>query len=213
MDAKKKINSFTNELIKGYGTLKVYKKNYYLFHEGDVAKKLYFIEKGLVKVSESTLEGQNITFFLRKDNELFGMSEIVLQKPRNRFAQCLTDSRVWEVDANMFHELISNNHELSFLFLQIASQRLLQMQKNVGMLMSKPVSWRLAWLLTQFTKANNDTVSNCVVSIPLTHEEISNIVGCSRQTISETFNKWHKKKLIYYSNKEILIYDISKILT
>lgn len=201
-------NEFIVALFTEHGKLKNYKRKTRLFSEEENPLKCYFIEKGLVKVSQSTAEGHNITVFLRNKKELFGMIEIILEIPRNRFAECLTDCKLWEIDNNKFLNLIRQNQTMNNSLLKMVSSRLLLMQQNVVMLSSKPVPWRLAWLLKKMSEEN----SSFIIDNILTQEEISNVIGCSRQTISETLNHWHKKKYINYEKRTIHLLNIEKLL-
>ena len=199
-------------LFEKHGYLKKYKKKHLLFGEEDSPGKCYFIKRGLVKMSQSTVEGYNVTFFLRNKREFFGIIELILNIPRQRYAQCLTDTILWEMDKSVFLDLIGNNPKINHLFFQMVSNRLLLMQKSIGNLMSKPVHWRLAWLLKQLSENEDGNKKNEITlhNLP-THEEISNIIGCSRQTVSENLSNWRKMGLINYKKKKMNIFNIENL--
>lgn len=203
-------NKVMIQLFKKHGTLKKFKKNDIIFNEGDQTDAFYLVESGLLKISQSTLEGQNITFFLRKKGDIFGVLEIILEQRRKRYAQCLNNCQLRMLTQKKFMELAGNHLNLVNHFLVIVSQRLLLTQQNLGMLISKPVPWRLAWLLKQLSESGEK--KSFTVFHELTHEEISNIIGCTRQTVSETLNKWDKEGLINYSKEKVVIHNIDPLL-
>ena len=77
-----------------------------------------------------------------------------------------------------------------------------QTQNVVETLISRPVAWRLAWFFGQMGKQKDDVLE---VQLQLSHEEISYVIGCSRQTVTETLNKWREKELIEYTKKKITL--------
>ncbi|RED60254.1 CRP-like cAMP-binding protein [Cohnella lupini] len=187
-----------------YGVSRSCAKNEFIFRENDLPNSAYYVESGLIKISQSSQEGQGITLFLRHAGEIFGNAEILSNLHRQRYAKCLTDSEVVSLDARKFTELARENKDFSYSLAVIGARRLLQTQKIVETLISRPVSWRLAWFLVQMGKPRDEQLE---IQLQLSHEEISYVIGCSRQTITETLNKWSEKNLIDYTKKKILIFN------
>jgi hypothetical protein len=53
-----------------YGVPKAYKKNEFIFRENDLPNSAYYVDSGLIKISQSSQEGQGITLFLRSAGEI-----------------------------------------------------------------------------------------------------------------------------------------------
>lgn len=189
-----------------YGVPRTCMKNEFIFHENDLPNAVYYVESGLIKISQSSQEGQGITLFLRHEGEIFGNAEVLSNLHRQRYAKCLTDSEIIALDARKFLELARGNSDFSYSLAVIGARRLLQTQKVVETLINRPVSWRLAWFLVQTGKPKDDRLE---IQMQLSHEEISYVIGCSRQTITETLNKWSEKNLIDYTKKKIVIFNRS----
>lgn len=126
--------------------------------------------------------------FIRKTGDAFGLAEIVLGQNHSCYTQCLHDSQIWVLDAAIIQEKIHSDHEVMSDILYTMTDRLIHHQSTVELLISKPVPWRLAWLLQQLGTPVGDGDSR--IDLVLNHEEISNMIGCSRQTVSELLSKW-----------------------
>lgn len=198
------------EAFRRHGVIHTYRKNEFVFQESDLPSGAYYVETGLIKISQSSEEGQGITLFLRDEGEVFGNAEVLTNMPRKRYAKCLVDSQIITLDGRKFLELARENAEFSYSIAVLAARRLLQTQKMVETLISRPVSWRLAWFLMQLGKP---TDVKHEVQVPLSHEEISYVIGCSRQTVTETLNKWRDKGLIDYAKKKIVIFHPNRFFT
>jgi CRP-like cAMP-binding protein len=192
------------DAFQEYGVARACSKNEFIFRENDLPNAAYYVESGLIKISQSSQEGQGITLFLRHSGEIFGNAELLSNMSRQRYAKCLTDSSIIAIDARKYLGLAKENAEFAYSLAVMSAHRLLQTQKAVETLISRPVSWRLAWFLAQMGKPKDDRLE---IQLQLSHEEISYVIGCSRQTITETLNKWSEKNLIDYTKKKIVIFN------
>ncbi|CAM4316627.1 CRP-like cAMP-binding protein [Paenibacillus endophyticus] len=192
-----------------YGTKRLFKKNEFIFQENDPPAAAFYVEKGLIKISQSSQEGQGITLFLRYPGEVFGNAELLANVSRKRYAKCLTDSEILTFESRQFLALAKEDPAFSYSLATITARRLLQTQNMVETLISRPVAWRLGWFLIQMGKREEGVAE---VQLQLSHEEISYVIGCSRQTVTELLNKWREQALIAYDKKKIVILDPSRFL-
>lgn len=197
-------------VFQEYGTPKSYKKNEFIFQENDPANAVFYVDTGLVKISQSSQEGQGITLFLRYAGEIFGNAELLANLQRKRYAKCLVDCQMITLDGHIFLELAKSNAEFAYSLAVIGAHRLLQTQNMVETLISRPVAWRLAWFIFQMGTQKDKQIH---LQLQLSHEEISYVIGCSRQTVTETLNKWREKALIDYNHKKIIIYHPKRFFT
>ncbi|OCT14836.1 hypothetical protein A8709_11775 [Paenibacillus pectinilyticus] len=193
-----------------YGVPRVYNKNEFIFQENDPPQAAFYVETGLIKISQSSQEGQGITLFLRYAGEIFGNAELLTNLQRKRYAKCLVDSQIIALDSRKFLELAKGDSEFAYALAVIGARRLLQTQNIVEILISRPVAWRLAWFLVQMGKQQDGRVE---VQLQLSHEEISYVIGCSRQAVTETLSKWKEKALIDYTKKKVVIMNPSRFFT
>lgn len=207
-EIRKESNSLLITLFHQYGVLQHFDKNSYIFSKGDLASHAYFIESGLVKVCQLTPKGQSVTFFVRKPGDWFGVAEIILQLEHPCFAQCILDSKLWVLPASILEDKIYSDPAINREILATMSARLLQHQSTVEQLISKSASARLASLLMQLSVHKDGEIT---ILPMLTHEEMSNIIGSSRQTISELLSEWKSKGLIHYDRNKFTIHSLEEL--
>ena len=192
------------KLFEEFGTSRVYKKNEFIFTGEEESLEIYFVREGLVKISQFAQEGQSITLFLRNKGEVFGAAEVLTGQRRQRDARCIADSRILSIPASQFTRLLASHPEALYALAVSNARRLLQTQRYVETLISRPVAWRLAQLLLQLGVREGKETH---VSLPLSHEEVSYVIGCSRQTVTETLNRWREQGQIRYEKKTVVILD------
>lgn len=192
------------ESLVNYGHRVRYPANSVIFVQRDIATKLYFLEKGLVKLSFLSQQGgEKIAAFIMP-GLIFGESAILLQKKYGITAVAKEDCMVITFDrvqaaalirqtAN-FAELISTSmaRELSFLGHQIIGTSFFDINGRVG--------HALINLSYQLEQGNDAT-------LPLTHEEIAKFVGASRVSVTNVLSYLEKKKLVLKGRTSIRIPD------
>jgi CRP-like cAMP-binding protein len=129
---------------------------------------------------------------------------------RKRFARCILDSQVLVLSASRFLNLVLSQPDTLYALTVTNARRLLSTQSYVETLVSRPVAWRLAHLLIQLGRAKGTEIH---VTLPLSHEEISYVIGCSRQTVSETLGKWRGQGVIHYEKKRVVIPDSEQFMS
>ncbi|WP_217594317.1 Crp/Fnr family transcriptional regulator [Cohnella sp. GbtcB17] len=191
-------------LFETFGASRDVKKNAFIFRSEEESQEIYFVREGLVKISQFAQEGQSITLFLRHKGEVFGAAEVLTGEKRQRYARCITDSRILSIPASSFIGLLKQHPDALYALTVANARRLLQTQRYVETLVSRPVAWRLAQLLLQLgVRSGKETV----VTLPLSHEEISYVIGCSRQTVTETLGRWRDEGIVRYEKKQVVIFD------
>lgn len=198
-------------MLKKFGSRKHYKKNDFIFQLHESSNSIYLLEEGWVKISKDGGEEQPVTLFLHRAGEVFGAEELMAQVPqRERDARCLTHCSVLSLDTNTLFAMLYEDSSLLFTITSRMAKQHLHTQDCIEALIGKTVSQRLASLLIYFSTKKQDAL---LVELHVTHEELSFMIGCSRQTITELLNKWRKQGVIDYQKRIITILDEEAFLT
>lgn len=183
-------------LVKQFGIRICYTKGMRVFAIGGDVKTIYYLESGWVKIAQEGEDGQAITLSLRQSGDLFGLAEVLAQtKVRARYAYSLTDIIVYTLPIEQLQQYLHEQPALWQTLSKLMAERLIETQHYIRALTSKSVPERLSWFLRRFAKQQDGRL---LIELPLTHEEISYIIGCSRQKVTHYLNVWRKKRYITY---------------
>ncbi|MGM9929513.1 MAG: Crp/Fnr family transcriptional regulator [Bacillus sp. (in: firmicutes)] len=192
-------------VVEHYGVIKQFKKNEYIFQINDFANHIYLLADGWVKIAQDSGEGYGVTLSLHQAGNMFGLAEPLAHiSRRTKDARCLTNCQIISLDIQTLFSLIKQHPDLLLSITTTLSQNILHTQNLVGTLMNKPVPWRLASLLLDFSEEKDN---KRYVNLPITHEEISFLIGCSRQSVTEILNKWRTQQFIDYNRRKVVIHD------
>ena len=198
-------------LMKKHGIQKHYKKHDFVFQLHEYVNHLYLLEEGWIKTSKDCGEGRPATLYLYQAGELFGIEEPMAHiSQRQKDAYCLTNCSIISIDIQTFFELVKEKPDLFSTISSTLSKQLLYTQHLIEELMSKTVAQRLVSLFLHFSIKKGEQL---LVTLPLTHEELSFMIGCSRQTITELLNNWRKQGLIDYQKRQVTIIDSNVLLS
>jgi CRP-like cAMP-binding protein len=84
--------------------------------------------------------------------------------------------------------------------------RLKKIQSRVEDLVFRDVPARLAHLLSELGKSEGDPGPQGVrLKVKLTHQEMANLIGCSRETVSTTLGQFREEGLIHTEGRTVII--------
>ncbi|MDD3815937.1 MAG: Crp/Fnr family transcriptional regulator [Desulfocapsaceae bacterium] len=191
------------------------RKDYILFFENDPGNSCFYIDKGIIRIFKTTLEGKEPIYFLRRQGEFFGLAEVIGANPRKANAQAITPSVLYEISRTKFEDLLSRYPKFSKQIIQILGGRIRYLGEQIENLMVCDVSTRLAKLLVylsyEFLLDQEDWMKPVMMPFTLTQEQMASMTGSCQQTISEILKKFQADRLITISGKRITILDPLKL--
>jgi len=138
--------------------LEVYPPETELAGQGAPAKKVFFIEAGLVKLTHMESEGQEAIIGLRYSGWLLGAALVVLQKPYPVTATTLTLCHLRPIPAEEFLDRLKTNAPVSWYLHQMRSREVYDWVAHVSGLASLPARRRLEHVLRAFVQVLNPII-------------------------------------------------------
>ena len=190
-------------LILQAASKKVYAKNTIILSEGDTTDSLYVVCKGKVKVSIIDEYGKEIILAILGPGEYFGeMTAIAEGTARSACVMTREPCELLVLQKEDFRKVVKNNPDLVFSLLLKSMERLREANKKIESLALLDVYGRVARLFTQLARPNNGAQ---VIDEKLTHQDIANMVGSSREMVSRVLKELSQGGYITVSNKTIAI--------
>lgn len=185
-------------LFSNIGSVRQFKKGEIIYHQGDLAQNFCYLKKGKVKVFMTSVDGMEKTLNTASSGEIFGEGAFFDKKPRVSSAIALSEAQVIMIDEPMLTELFSQNPKLAFTLLEILANRIRLLSFQLDSMTFLQADARIARILLE-------NESDSVIS--LTHEEIADVVGVSRVTVSKILGKLTKKGILSTEYRKIIIKD------
>ncbi len=186
-------------------------KHHVLFSPGAPSDAIYFIEKGRVRLTRLSPEGKTVILALLGPGELIGEAAWESGE-HDSYAETLEDSRIYQIGREAFHNFVRENPEFGLRLIQIIGVRLKQAQARIEDLVFRQVPSRVARLLLTLAETHGKvTPTGIRVEFPLTHQEIADMVGSSRVTVTQILNKFRSSHWIEIESKRVTIHNLDAL--
>jgi CRP/FNR family transcriptional regulator len=194
---------------------KNFKKNEFIFHEGDDSNHCYYLNKGSIRIFHFTELGKEPTIFLRNAGELFGLAEIIDSTPRQCNAQAIIPSELFAVEKDDFEHLIAEHYQFARKIMNILGRRLRYLGEQMENLMICDVNTRILKMMLYlvhhaFEKA--DPEQPVTVPLNLSQTQIAAMTGSCQQTVSNAIKKLNETGLIRIEKRLLTINNPAKLM-
>ena len=183
-----------------------YPKGSVLFVEGQNARGIFILCSGRAKLSTSAADGRSLILRIAEPGEVLGLSASVSGRPYEVTAETLEPAQANFVERNNFLHFLKENGEVALRVAQELSNNYYSAYTEIRSLgLSHTSSEKLAKLLLEWS-VNADTRGlEQRVKVTLTHEEIAQLIGSSRETVTRSFTELKKKQLIQLKGSTLVI--------
>lgn len=191
-------------------------KSAYVFQAGDPASHVYLLESGQVKVLRASPRGPHVLLFVRSKGEIIGIHEAVLSGgvgARTCLAQALEDCVISAIPLEHFLSLLTEKSNTAHYVIRALSFRLEQAKDKLASFAATDIYARIARVILHMSASCGKRVGGKVVElgVPLTQQELADIVGVTRQTVNAAIRTLKAEKIISISRNSIRIEDSEKL--
>lgn len=190
------------------------KKGEYIYFEAFHHNKLYFLKEGHVRIGYIDEQGNEVIKEIIEKGEIFGQLTLERNNLQGEFAQAYKqDVSLCAFTIESFGQLLAKKPELALKYTKQVGSKLRTIENRLVNLLNKDVKTRLVSFLWQLALQHQDEQTADAIHIPnyLTHEDIAQLIGASRQTITTLINELSADGVVVYNRQEILFPDVKKL--
>lgn len=192
--------------------MKNIRKKDVIFLPGQPGNHVYLLKKGYVKISRILPDGRELTMALLQPGEIFGELEAVEESPRNTQALAHTDALICVLSKSDLMNLIQKKPELGIRLTKLIGFRRRVIENRLENLIYRNVPERLAALLVELSQQFGEKADEDIrINIALTHEDLANLIGTARATVTETLGEFKDQGLIASQGKLITIKRLDRL--
>ncbi|NOY67008.1 MAG: Crp/Fnr family transcriptional regulator [Gammaproteobacteria bacterium] len=182
---------------------RTYPKNTTIIHEGEKSESLYIIQSGKVKIIINDDEGNEFIIDLLGPNKYFGELALLDHGPRSATIVTIEPTVLSVIQNKDFSECLSNSPSMSINLMKSMTTRIRELTDKIRSLALVDVRGRVIDTIMRLAIIKDNKL---VVAEKLTHQEIANMVGASREMVTKILNDLTEKKYISIKNREIIIH-------
>jgi CRP/FNR family cyclic AMP-dependent transcriptional regulator len=177
-----------------------------LFIENQEPRGVFVLCQGEVKLTISSSEGKTLILRIAKPGEVLGLMAVLSHKAYEVTAETLHPCQVGFVRREDFVRFLTQHQEVyQNVVSQLSSNyyNACEQLRTVGLSGSAPA--KLAKLLLDWSSGANPSKPGTSVKLPLTHEEIAEFIGSSRETVTRTLSEFKNQHLVALKGSTLTI--------
>ena len=183
-----------------------YPKGATLFVEGQAPRGVFIICSGKAKLSTSSADGRGLILRISEPGEVLGLPATVTGKTYELTAEVIEPTQANFISREDFLLFLREHAEVA---LRVAQQlgetyhSAIAEMRTIGL--SHSTSEKLARFLLDLAADHDEGKGEIKLTLTFTHEEIAQMIGVSRETVTRLFADFKKKQLLEVKGSILII--------
>lgn len=208
---------FDPETLKAFDSItftNVYPDGALLYAEGEQPQGLYILCYGTAKLSISSPgSGKTLIKRMVQPGEVLGLSSVLSGNPYKSTAETVTPSQLKFVKRDDFVRFYSEHRDVSF---NIARQLIEECESDANQIralgLANSAAERLAQLLLAWCEeSGSPSASGMRFPVTMTHEDISQMIGTSRETVTRLLKRFRDEKILTIRRSSMTLHKKSDL--
>jgi CRP/FNR family cyclic AMP-dependent transcriptional regulator len=178
-----------------------------MIHAGDLPDVLYYIVAGSVEVMIEDEDGKEMVLaYLNKGQFFCEMGLFYEQPTRSAWVRTRTECEIAEMTYPRFRQIASESPGLVFELATQLATRLDRTNRKLGDLAFVDVTGRVAHAIMDLCNEPDAMTHPDGMQIKVSRQELSRLVGCSREMAGRVLKVLEEQGLVTASGKTIVVY-------
>jgi CRP/FNR family transcriptional regulator len=177
-----------------------------LFMEGEMARGVYIVCQGRVKLLTTNSEGKTMIVKIAKPGDLLGLYAAISGEKLEVTAETLQPTQLAFVTREDFMRYIRAHGDACLRMAQHMGRdchAAYEVLRSIAL--SNSVPEKLARLLMEWTVGAEENNGTLRVKLSLTHEELAQLIGCSRESVSRSLGEFKRRRLLELNGSTLLV--------
>lgn len=203
-----KINFFFSQ-FKTYQ----YKKRALIINKEEPLGSVFYVKNGYLRAYKISEQGDELTLAILKPQDLFPFSFGISSLPSNDYyLEALTALELWKVPRDLFFNFTKNNTDVYCELAEMAVAKLGGVLARMEYLIMGTAYTKVSSIILISAKQfGEEKYGQLVIKLPLTHKDISTLVGITRETVCLEVRKLEKKGIISHTGRFLRVNDLERL--
>lgn len=182
-----------------------------LFVEGQVCRGVYILCKGRVKLSASSKGGQTLILKVAQPGEVLGLNATLSGVPHETTAETGQPCQLNFVKGDEFLKFLAEHGDACLKAAIHLSRECQDAYHQLRSFVMTSAPERIARLILDWSHDDSRLATAYGIKVALTHDEIGQIIGMSRETVTRTLATFRKQRIAELHGSNLLIQNLPEI--
>lgn len=201
------------ERLLQLATYKKFSRNELVFMPCEPSDNVYILLEGSIKLGAISVEGREVIKHILYPTALFGEMGLVGEEMRHDFAIALErENAVLAIPTADFRRFVHTDYVLTIKIMNAIGSRLRTAEHKLESMVFKDARSRIIEFLKETASKRGRRVGlETLIRNHLTQQDIADLTGTSRQTVTTVLNELRSNNRIYFNRSKILIRDLATL--
>lgn len=188
-------------------------KGMHVFFKDEPLNSVYFIEKGIVKIYKTDINGKEQIVSLLKEGDMFPHAGFFQSQAYPANALVIEDATFIYLSIAHLKEIVLQYPEVSLKLFLVMEEKIIELQNSLEAQVLNNAYDQMVKLLLRLHHSHGvlQEDGRYLLSIHITQNEIAQMIGAARETVSRSLSKMRKKDLISDSHKGYMLLSVEAL--
>ena len=205
------LNEEEKSILRKNHTLTFYKKNEYIYKEGESATGMQYLQEGKVKLIKEGIGSREQIIRMISSKGLIGYRALIANEPHNGTAIAIEDSAIVTISREILYNVLLRNYHFSLALLKDMAVELGFSHHRMISLTQKHIRGRLAESILLFKERYGFEHDGKTLRVYLSREDLSNLSNMTASNCVRTLTAFNGEKVIATDGRKIKILDAEQL--
>ena len=180
------------------------------FQEGTPARFVFVLAEGRVKITQLTVDGQQVALRLIVPGQMFG--SLALLRPNSDYpasATALADSAALTWEGTFVRRLAEREPALNLNLMELMRVHIDEMQARFREVATERIEQRLARTLLRLAAqtGKREPDGRVTLDVRLTRQDLAEMIGTTLHSVSRLLSEWERRGLVHAGRESVAIID------
>jgi CRP/FNR family cyclic AMP-dependent transcriptional regulator len=192
------------------GTVREYRRGTYLFHQHDEAPTVYFLWRGRVEISSTSVTGHRQLHTTLEPPQFFGELGVLGEMQRTATAVALEDTAVCVIPGETFVRFLADHPEGTRVLLRALARQIAEHEALVEDLLFLDLKGRVAKRLIGLCTPSFEELpeDGSVIPSVVTHADLAALAGGSRENVTRILSELQRRRLVKRDGRRYVLANV-----
>lgn len=189
-----------------------FKKGETIYRAEDEIDSIFYLKKGYARLYSLSKNAAQLTFIIYKPGDFFPLIPAIKRTPSSYYTESMTEAELYEVPAEKFLQFIKSDNGVLFELLDRTLTRFGGVLTRMEYAIFGNAANKVAGIILICSERFGvQAVNGTLIQVPLTHQDIANLLGMARETVSIEMKKLQNTGLIGYRRKNLVVKNYNSL--
>jgi CRP-like cAMP-binding protein len=198
--------------LEGRAVMRTFRRGDVIYFPSQPGESVLVLARGRVKIKAVTPDGKETIFAFIEPGEVFGELALLDTLPRNEYAEAVQPAQVIALPREDVLWLMGRRPDVALHVTQLVGLRRRRVENRLRNILFRSTRERVAALLLELLETHGSPDGPpWEVRLPLSHQDVANLIGSTRETVTATLGRLQLERLIQVRRRRLIVLDRERL--